>query len=175
MTMRGRIMGLALLALLLAVGAQAQGVYTPAWSVTFADEADRMLYVRHATRDDLGYLVTFRKAAGSNIHPIYSIEEGDLRPAWYAAFAPDSQAAGVAAPGSAFNTKFRSLDAAGDWVRWVVPASAAGFTKVVVATYNVAAAGTFNARLNPAGANQDLGNVDTAVEHADATAGGRGR
>jgi hypothetical protein len=156
-----RIMWLALLAVLLCSGAQAQGVYTPAWAITFTDEANRLLFVRHATRDDLGYLVTFNKAAGSNIHPIYTIEEGTLSPAWYPAYAPDV-ISGVASSAGSFNTKLYGFLNDAHYADWNVPASANGLDRLAVFVVEVVGASRLEIVRNPAGAAEVLGTVTTA-------------
>lgn len=54
--------------------------YTPVFVNDHAAEPDWFAYVRHSARNDIGYRWTFKRIG--NVHAVYSIEEGTLRPAW---------------------------------------------------------------------------------------------
>jgi hypothetical protein len=148
----------ALLWLLCAAGAQAD-VYMPVWAVAVADETDRTMFIRHSDDSGIGYRLKLSKLAGSNVHGIYSIEEGTLRKAWYAAYAPD--ASNTLTPLTSGNSKYNSFDNAADYADWNVPAAANGMDRLVLVVVTVGTGGEFEAVRNPAGTPETLGTIST--------------
>ncbi len=93
---------------------------------------------------------THTAVGAMSIWTIYAIESGEMRPAYYFPFTPDSESGAGDSDNEDTGIRYHSgiTDIAADHVSWVVPAGAAGHDRMVIHYVQVDGAGGIDIRQN---------------------------
>jgi hypothetical protein len=125
--------------------AGAGNLYIPVWcddvdiATSDAGVSDRRIFLQCRGDRTKGVRITLDKTvATSNVFTIQAIEAGRLYPAWYAAYTPDNQHAGLSDGSPVANNKYWNADV-GEYAEWDLPAKAAGMDRIVLSTFDVLA------------------------------------
>jgi hypothetical protein len=107
-------------------------LFTPAYTQTYANEANRFTWLQNPLAPTRGVMITFKK--NTNVWGIFDMVEGRLVPAYYFPFTADSISDTGANTGTltSSNTNYIGIDTATDHKSWIVPAGAVGAETIKV-------------------------------------------
>lgn len=124
---------------------------------------NRYSFLKVRGSSTIGLQITFKKR--TNIWPIYSIEKGEMRPAWYPSFTPDTSSGLVYNANASSNMRYYEYLAGSGYAEWIAPSGVTNHNKMIVYYVGLSSGGEGTIKVN----GTTVGTFDTYNASVDYT------